>query len=98
MGANVGEICNLALATLASRNHTQHGIQNCVEVLAEVVGEEAEDEVSVCLQEHVFAAVAAVGFSGEVLRAIEFDDDPRFGVEEVHFHFADAVEQDGGLR
>jgi hypothetical protein len=61
----------------------------------EVFGEEAEDHVTVRLQEQVFVAVAAVGGGGEVLGAVYFDDHAGGGGEEVHFQFAVSVEGDG---
>ncbi len=64
-------------------------VEDLPEVFGGVGGEEAEDEVAVLLQEGVFAAVTAPGvLVGEVLRAVEFDGEVRFGAEEVDFHRA----------
>ena len=76
--------------------NAQDLIKDVVEVFAKVIGEEPENEVTVQLQEGVFAAVAAVGGGvGEVLESVEFDDEAGGGAEKIDFHFAVFVEGDG---
>jgi len=51
------------------------GIEDVIEVLSEVFGEEAEDEIPMLLERGVLATVATIGFGvGQMLPSIEFDD------------------------
>lgn len=66
--------------SLAPSQSVQASVQHQVQVLANVFGEEPQDEVAVLLQELILPSVAAVGDRiREVLRAIEFYRDPRIG-------------------
>lgn len=71
----------------------QDSIQNVVETLAHILGQESQHEVAVFLQQGVLVAVPAVGIGiGQVLRAVQFHSHPRLRAEEVHFHLAPLVE------
>lgn len=53
-----------------------HGIKCGVEVLREVLDQEAQDMAAVFLEHGILAAVAAVaGWIGKVLRAVDLDDE-----------------------
>jgi hypothetical protein len=57
----------------ASSQSVQARIQHQIQLLADVFGEEPQDEVAVLLKELILSPVAAVGGRiREVLRAIEF--------------------------
>ncbi len=66
----------LSCSPLSVGDAAEDGVEGGVEILSEIFGEEAEDEAAVLLEQHVFAAVAAVGFRvGEVLRTVYLDGD-----------------------
>ena len=63
-----------------------------VEPLSHILREEAKDIIIISLEEFVFASVPTVGFGvGQVLGPIEFDDNSRFAVQEIDFHFTEIV-------
>jgi hypothetical protein len=64
--------------TSASSQSVQAGVQHQIQLLADVFGEEPQDEVAVLLKELVLSSVAAVGgrIRG-VLRAVEVYRDAR---------------------
>src|SRR4030095_1772769 len=65
----------------------QYRIQNDIEILADLLCKKAQNEIAVVLQQPVFPAIASVGFwIGEMLRAIEFQDDTQRLVEEIDLH------------
>ena len=74
----------------------QDGVEGVVEVFADVVGEQAENEIAVLLEERVFGAVGAVGVGVvEVLRAVNFDGEVKGGTEQIDFHVGIAAESNG---
>ena len=53
----------------------QDGIQNLIEILTDVFGQEAEDPVAVLLQQSILATITPVGVGvAQMLPAIQFDD------------------------
>lgn len=67
-----------------------------VQLPADVVGQKAEDEVAVLLQQLVLSTVPSIcdGIR-QVLRTIQFQGEARVGTEEVDFQRASTVEGDG---
>jgi hypothetical protein len=77
-------------------NRSQDCIQDRVEILRHIFGEEAEDEEAVFLKQAVLAPIAPVGDRiGQMLRTVEFHGDPKIAAEHVDFHLAPAVEGNG---
>ena len=74
----------------------QDGIQHHVQALAEVFGEKAEDEAAVGLQGGVFATVAppCLGI-GEMLTAINLDDEAAARAEKIDLHLSAIIEGNG---
>ena len=74
------------------------GIEDVIEVLAEVFGEEAEDEIPMLLERGILATVATIGGGiSQMLTAIQFDDETEFLPEEINFHSALCIKGDGEL-
>ena len=87
------------MAALRSHSPTaqspQDRIEHSVELLADVLREEPQDEVAVLLKQLVLAAVAPIGDRiRQVLSAIQFHGDARLGAQEVDFQRAKPVERD----
>ena len=73
---------------------SQHGIEHKVKLLAHVLGEEAENEVVVLLEELVFASIPPVPDRvREMLGTVQFDRDARIGAQKIDFHPALTVER-----
>ena len=74
---------------------TQYAVEDEVELLANVLGEEPQHQVAVLLQHLILAAVASIGNRiGEVLSAIQLHCDPRIGAKQVDFQSSQTVEGD----
>ena len=71
------------------------GVQNVVEVFANVRSQKSKHEILVLLKKRVFAPVTTISLNvGQVLVAVQFDDNsPRFA-EKIHFHRAISVKRD----
>ena len=77
------------------RQGAQNGVQNLIQMFADILREKTQDEIPVLLEESVLAAIAAVGVCvGQVLCAIEFENQACLGTHEVHFHSAFSIEWD----
>ena len=75
------------------------GVQDIIQVLAEVFGQEAEHEISMFLERGVLAPVATVSLGiSQMLSAIQFDHQASSLAEQIHFHSALCIERDGELR
>ena len=62
----------------------EDGIECDVQMLAEVLGKEAQDKAAVLLEQRILATVAAVGGGiGQVLRAVDLDGDLQLRAEQV---------------
>jgi len=86
----------LRLPVLQLGESAEDGVEGEIELLAEIFGEEAEDEDVVFLEERVFASVAAVGGGiSEVLGAVDLDGELELRAIEVDLDFTPAVEGDG---
>lgn len=65
-----------ALVCFTVRQREANRIEHGAKMLSNVFRQESQDEIAVLLQEHVFAAVAAIGLGiVEMLRAVQFDDE-----------------------
>jgi len=72
----------------------QYGIQDAIEILADILCKKSQNEIAVLLQQSVFPAITPVGFwIGEMLRTIEFQDDTQRLVEEIDLHLTMAIER-----
>src|SRR5262245_47814902 len=72
----------------------QYGIQNAIEILADILYKKSQNKIAVLLQQPVFPAIASVGFRiGQMLRAIEFHNDTQRLVEEIDFHLTLPIER-----
>ncbi len=79
----------------SSRQSVQARVQHQIQLLADVFGEEPQDEVAVLLKELILSPVAAVGGRiREVLRAIEFYRDACILTEQVNFERPKSIERD----
>lgn len=79
--------------------HVQNVIQYPVEVPRDILGEEAQDEITVFLQELVFMAVAAIGNRvAEVLRAIDLDREARPIADQINLHATRSIKWDRQAR
>ena len=57
---------------------SQDGIENQIKVFAHILRQESQYEISVLLQQGIFAPIPAVRFGvGQMLRAVQLDDDAR---------------------
>src|SRR5262245_48979331 len=75
--------------------HSQDRIEHSVQVLAYVLGKEAQHEVAVFLQQLVLPPIATVRDRiREVLSAIEFDCQARVSAKQIDFKGSEAVEWD----
>jgi hypothetical protein len=82
--------CRLA----TSSKHPQDRIEHSVQVLAYVLGKQAQHEVAVLLQQLVLPPVATIRDRvREVLSAIEFDRQTRVSAQQVDFECSEAVER-----
>ena len=71
----------------------EDGIECDVQMLAEVLGKEAQDKAAVLLEQRILATVAAVGGGiGQVLRAVDLDGDLQLRAEQVDLDLAPAIE------
>lgn len=62
----------------------QDRVNNIVQVLSQVLGQESKDKVAVLLQEIVFPAIAAIRlYAGEMLFSVHFQHDRRIGREKI---------------
>ena len=67
--AAFGVSSRLGTANLPPTQHSQDGVQHLVEIFAYVLGQKAQDEIAVLLQQPVFATVAAIRIRiGKMLR------------------------------
>lgn len=83
------------LTLLRGVKRCENGVEDVIQILAKILGKEAWNEIAVLLEQGVFASIATIGIGiGEVSLAIEFDDEPGLGVEEIDFHHPAAVEWD----
>jgi hypothetical protein len=74
-------VCAALLPTAAE--YPQDGIEHSIELLAHVLGEKAQDEVAVLLQELILAPVPAIRVRiREMLGAVELNDQPRIREEQ----------------
>ena len=74
---------------------SQYAVEDDVEFLANVLGEEPQHQVAVLLQHVILATIASVGDRiGEVLRAIELHCDARIGAEQINFQSSETIEGD----
>lgn len=80
------------------RERSQDGIENQIKVFAHILRQESQYEISVLLQQRIFAPITAVGFGvGQMLRAVQLDDDARLCAQEIHLHSSQAVKTDRQL-
>ena len=70
-----------------------NGVKNMVQMFARVFGQEAQNEISILLQQGIFTPVPPISrFAGQMLCPIQFDDDTGLRAKEVHLHLPIAVE------
>ena len=70
-------------------------VENQVEILADVFGEEAEHEVAVLLKELVLPSISTVGgLVAEMLAAVEFHGDVRVRAEQVDLQARPFIERE----
>jgi hypothetical protein len=75
--------------------YPQDRIEHGVQFLAHILGKKAQHEIAVLLKQLVLAPIATIRDRiREVLSAIEFDNKPRVGAQQVDFKCSDAVERD----
>ena len=83
----------------ATTEGAQNRVEYGVELLADILGQEAENDVPVLLQELIFAAVSPVrdGVS-QVLNSVEFNGNLGVSAQKIDFERAEPVERDGETR
>jgi len=70
-------------------------VEHNVQMLTEVRGEKTQYEMPVRLQRRILATVAPPGgLVAQVLVAINFDDQSRRRIQQIHLHFAVLVKGD----
>ena len=63
-------------------------------MLADILGEEAQHDIAVVLQQRVLAPVAAIDYGvGQMLRSIDFHRHPRLRREQIDLHSPTPVER-----
>ena len=77
----------------------QDGVEDGVQLAADVFGKKPEDEVAVLLEQPVLATVPSIGGGiRQVLRAIQFEGEARVGTEEVDLERPGAIERESAVR
>ena len=72
---------------------SQNGVKNMVQMFARIFRQEAQNEISILLQQGIFSPVTPVSLGiSQMLRTVQFDDHIRLRTKEVHLHFPIAVE------
>src|SRR5262249_18030473 len=85
---------NVGPRPLAPCQRLQYGIQNAIQILADILCKKSQNDIAVLLQQPVFPAIAPVGlWIGETLGAIEFHNDAQRLVEEIDFHLTLTIER-----
>lgn len=81
------------MGSLSIRQRAQDRVENRIEVLAHVLGQETQHQVAGLLQQCVLAPIATLGLCvSEVQRAVHLNDQLRLGAEKIHLHLSPAVE------
>ena len=79
--------------------NTQDRIQHRVQILRDILGEEAQNNIAILLQQPILAPVAAVrNRIAEVLRTVEFDRHTRLVAQEIDLHAAECIKWDRQAR
>ena len=77
------------------REGPEDRIQNIVEALADVLGEEPQYKIAILLQQHVFTPIAAIGLGiAQMLATVELDRQALGIAEQIDFHSALTVKRD----
>jgi len=77
---------------------SKNGIQNLVQVLADILCQESQNKVPVLLKRTILSAVTAIGISvREMLCSIQFDHEPILGAEKIDFHSSHPLKRNGKL-
>src|ERR1039458_1290474 len=80
-------------ARLLVRHRALDGVQEIIQAMAEVFGKEAEHEIPALLECGILAAVTPVGLDiGQMLPAVQFDDQVQVLAKQIHFHSALRIE------
>src|SRR2546422_8338735 len=91
-------LCSAFSVFLTMNERSQDGIENQIKVFAHILRQESQYEISVLLQQCIFAPIPAVRFGvGQMLRAVQLDDDARLRAQEIHLHSSPAVKTDRQL-
>jgi hypothetical protein len=78
------------------REDSQDGIQDRVQLLDQILRQEAKNEEPVLLQERILLSIPTVGLGiRQVLRAVQFDHRSGVNAQEVDLHLAQVVEGNG---
>ena len=91
-------LCSALSVFLTMKERGQDGIENQIKIFAHILRQESQYEISVLLQQGIFAPIPAVRFGvGQMLRAVQLDDDARLRAQEIHLHSSPAVKTDRQL-
>ena len=72
---------------------SQNGIQNLVEILANVLGEKPEDQIAVLLKQGIFSTISPVGVRvAQMLAAVQFNGESGLHTQEVDLHATPTIE------
>jgi hypothetical protein len=84
--------------SLTIDQNPQDAVQHLVEVTADILGKETEDEIPVFLQQPVLSTITAISRRiGQMLGAVKLDRQAGIGVEQIDFHSSPSVERDRQL-
>ena len=76
----------------------QDRVQNIVKVFAQIFRKESQNKISVLLKQRILPAVPPVRVGvRQMLVAVQLDDHPGLGAEQIHLHLTSAVEGYGQL-
>ena len=84
---------------LAAREGAEDTIQHVAQLLADIFCQKTQHKVAALLKQDILAAITAVGIRiGQVLRAIQFDRQTSFRIQQVNFHLPALAKWDGQPR
>jgi hypothetical protein len=82
----------------AGRQRSLDRVEYQVEMFAHILGEEAQDEIAVLLEQLIPATIPAVRIDAfQVLPAVQLDRDTRIAAQQINLHPAPIVEWDREL-
>jgi hypothetical protein len=73
-------------------NSIQDGIQNSIEVLADVFSKKSEDQIAVLLKQGIFATISPVGLRvAQMVATVQFDGDSGRRAKQINLHPTPAI-------